>query len=143
MMQQYLERIRQTVTGWPGMSAQPHRFGGTEFNLGSVEVGHLHHNGMVDIPFNSKLRDQLIAEGRAEPHHMLRETGWISFYIRSEVDVERAIWLFRLSYLFNATRGSQRASLKDAVDVPTAVAALQLSQPLADVFQRVTGGATS
>ena len=137
-MREQIELIKQTVTGWPGMTANPHRFGGLEFNLGTVEVGHIHSNGMVDIPFNSKIRTQLLIEKKAEPHHLLPETGWISFYIRSEADVEQALWLFRLSYLFNATRGSQKTALKDVLNVPAEVEALHLSAALRAVFDGVT-----
>jgi len=133
-MRDKIEHIKQTVTAWPGVTVSPHRFGGLEFNLGGVEIGHIHHNGMVDIPFNSKIRSQLLAEHRAEPHHLLPETGWITFYIRSEADVEQAIWLFRLSYLFYASRGSQKAALKGVLDVPSEVEALHPSDALLAAF---------
>ncbi|MBI3739827.1 MAG: DUF5519 family protein, partial [Chloroflexi bacterium] len=45
-----------------------------------------------------KIRDEIVAAGEAEPHHVLPETGWVSFYIRVEPDVERAIQLLRRSY---------------------------------------------
>lgn len=129
-MREKIEQIKQTVTSWPEVTSQPHRFGGLEFNLGSVEIGHIHHNGMVDIPFNSKIRAQLLAERKAEPHHLLPETGWITFYIRSAADVEQALWLFRLSYLFYASRGSQKAALKGLLDIPAAVDDLHPSEAL-------------
>lgn len=137
-MHEFVEQVRTTVTSWPGITANPHRFGGIEFNLDTVEVGHIHSNGMVDIPFNSKIRDQLLAEQKAEPHHLLPETGWITYYIRSAADVQQAIWLFRLSYLFNATRGARRAALKDQVDVPQSFAALQPSAEMQTVFAKVS-----
>jgi hypothetical protein len=133
-----LDQIRSTVTGWPGMTAQPHRFGGTEFNLGTTEIGHMHSNGMIDIPFNSKLRTQLLTEQAAEPHHLLPETGWISFYLREPTDVERAIWLFRLSYLFHATRRQTQAMVADALDVDAAIAALPMTPALRTAFAGVT-----
>ncbi|MCA0455211.1 MAG: DUF5519 family protein [Chloroflexi bacterium] len=132
-----VEQVKNTVSAWAGITVNPHRFGGLEFNLGTVEVGHIHSDGMVDIPFNSKIRTQLLAERKAEPHHLLPETGWITYYIRSAGDVEQAIWLFRLSYLFNATRGAQKAALKDAVNVPEAFAALQPSAELQAIFGSV------
>jgi Family of unknown function (DUF5519) len=137
-MREKIEHIKETVTAWPGMTANPHRFGGLEFNLGAVEIGHLHLNGMVDIPFNSKIRSQLLAEKLAEAHHLLPETGWITFYIRSAADVEQAIWLFRLSYLFYASRGSQKAALKDVMDVPSEVEALHPSEALRAAFVGAT-----
>ena len=92
------ERIRQTVLTWEGVIALPHRFGGIEYQLRKRELGHIHGDHMLDIPFPKKVRDELIANRMAEPHHMLSDTGWISFYIREPADVERAIALLSRSY---------------------------------------------
>ncbi len=92
------ETIQAAVLAWTGVTAHPHRFGGTEFRLGSREIGHMHGDWLVDIPFPTKVHDELVAAGRAELHHVLPDSGWISFYIREEADVQRAIDLLRLSY---------------------------------------------
>jgi hypothetical protein len=94
------ERIKQAVLSWEDVEAHPHRFGGTEYRIGRRELGHVHGNELVDIPFPKKVRDEIVAAGQAEPHHILPETGWVSFYIREEPDVERAIGLLRKSYEF-------------------------------------------
>ena len=80
------------------MEAHPHRFGGTEFCIGKREIGHIHGDSLVDIPFPKKVRDEIVSAGAAEPHHVLPETGWISFYLREEGDVEKAIALLKRSY---------------------------------------------
>lgn len=36
--------------------------------------------------------------GRAQPHHVLPHTGWVSKQIRGDDDVGEVIELFRLSY---------------------------------------------
>lgn len=90
--------IEAAVLSWPGTRANPHRFGGVEFTLGTREIGHLHGNSLADIPFPTKVRDELIAAGLAQPHHILPDTGWISFRIRSDEDVQAAIALFKRSY---------------------------------------------
>jgi len=92
------DTIRDTVTGWEGASARPHRFGRTEFQFGTREIGHIHGDTLVDIPFPTKVRDEIIAEGLAQSHHVLPESGWISFYIRRAEDVQGAIELFHRSY---------------------------------------------
>jgi hypothetical protein len=65
------EKIHAAVTSWPGVTAHPHRFGGTEYRLGKRELGHIHGDALVDIPFPLKVRDEVVAAGRAEPHHIL------------------------------------------------------------------------
>ena len=65
------ERINTTVLNWDGVSAHPHRFGGTEYRLDEREIGHIHGERLVDVPLTKKARDQAILEGKAEPHHIL------------------------------------------------------------------------
>ena len=90
--------ITEVVTSWPGVTAQPHRFGGVEYVIGKRELGHIHGDALVDIPFPKKVRDEIVTAGRAQPHHILPETGWISFYIRQPEDIEKAIVLLQKSY---------------------------------------------
>jgi len=92
------QRIHDAVLSWPGVSANPHRFGGMEYRLGKRELGHVHGDHLVDIPFPKKVRDELVAAGRAEPHHVLPRSGWVSFYLNEPADVERAIALLRQSF---------------------------------------------
>ena len=90
--------ITEAVASWPGVTSQPHRFGGVEYVIGRREVGHIHGDHLVDIPFPKKVRDEIVAAGRAQPHHILPETGWVSFYIRQEDDIGKAIALLHESY---------------------------------------------
>ena len=92
------EAIKTTVSAWDGITAHAHRFGGTEYRLGDREIGHVHGDGLVDIPFPTKVRNEIVTAGQAQPHHVLPESGWVSFYIRKPGDVERAIGLLRRSY---------------------------------------------
>ncbi len=80
------------------MTAHSHRFGGVEFRLGKVELGHLHGDRLADLPFPTKLRNELVQEGRALPHHVLPSSGWVSRSIRDTSDVDEVIALFRLNY---------------------------------------------
>ena len=92
------QKIEETALDWEGIVSQPHRFGGTEFLLGRREVGHIHGDHLLDIAFPKPVHDELVATGQAEPHHILPDSGWISFYLKEEGDVDRAIALLRRSY---------------------------------------------
>ena len=97
-MQDIAERIEHEVASWPGVAAHEHRFGGVEFRVGHRELGHLHGARWADLRFQKRVRDMLVETGRAQPHHVLPGTGWVSRQIRSEEDVAEVIELFRLSY---------------------------------------------
>jgi hypothetical protein len=103
------EQIHKAAMSWPGVAAQPHRFGGTEYRLGKREIGHIHGDHLVDIPFPKNVRNELVAAGVAEPHHILPNSGWISFYIKRGDQVESAIGLLRRSYDLAADRKEGRA----------------------------------
>ena len=91
-------QITHEVAGWDGVSVAPHRFGGIEFLVGRRELGHLHGHHLADLPFPVRVREQLVAEGKAQPHHILPESGWVSDVIRGPSDVAAVIALFRLNY---------------------------------------------
>jgi luciferase-like monooxygenase len=97
-MEDIAERIEREVGAWEGVSTVVHRFGGVEFRLGRREIGHLHGARWADLPFHKGIRDMLVETGRAQPHHVLPHTGWVSKQIRSAEDVDEVIELFRLSY---------------------------------------------
>ena len=98
MTAQLTSRVIDEVSSWDGVTVHPHRFGGVEFRVGRRELGHVHRHGLVDLPFPVAIREQLVAAGRAEPHHVLPESGWVSLRVVGAADVDRAIELFRLNY---------------------------------------------
>jgi hypothetical protein len=94
-----MRKLEEQVGAWPHVSVHPHRFGGREFRIGNAELGHLHIGGTVDIPFPRAVRDALLADGLAEEHRWVPNSGWTTFHVRSEGDFRHALWLMRLSYL--------------------------------------------
>ena len=98
MADSFATRIAREVTSWNDVVAAPHRFGGLEFRVGRRELGHLHGSRLADLPFPIAIRKQLVAGGRAERHHILPDSGWVSVRIRGEDDVQVVIELFRLNY---------------------------------------------
>jgi hypothetical protein len=102
------EQITTAVLSWEGVTAHPHRFGGTEYRLERREIGHIHGDHLVDIPFPRKVRDEVVAAGLAQPHHILPESGWISFYLQEPNDVENAIALLRRSFELAVHQQSRR-----------------------------------
>ncbi|HEU5363666.1 MAG TPA: luciferase family protein [Gaiellaceae bacterium] len=97
-MEDIAGRIEREVGSWEGVTIGAHRFGGVEFRLGRRALGHLHGERWADLRFHQGVRDMLVDTGRAQPHHVLPHTGWVSKQIRSEDDIAAVIELFRLSY---------------------------------------------
>jgi Luciferase len=92
-----IEAVRAAVSSWDGVTTHEHRFGGVEFRLGRRELGHLHPR-FADLPFPPRVRDELVTGGRAKPHHVLPQSGWVTVPMRTAVEVANVIALFRQNY---------------------------------------------
>lgn len=98
MAESIQQAIVREVSSWPGVTTGRHRFGGIELRYGPRELGHIHGNRLADLPFPLLVRNELVAAGRAEPHHIHPDSGWVSVFIHDESDVVRVIDLFRMNY---------------------------------------------
>ena len=89
--------VEAEILDWPDVVVERGRFNSTTFLYGRREIGHIHVDGVADLPFSRAVRDELISEGRAQPHRP-GFPGWVSYYIRTPEDVPGAIELFRTNY---------------------------------------------
>ena len=87
MNTQITETIKDEILKWPGITTEPNRFGRIEFLVNKKEMGHLHGERLADLPFAIEIRKELVASGRALPHHIYPESGWVSYWIRNSGDI--------------------------------------------------------
>ena len=125
-------KISDQISLWDDITIHPHRFGGIEFQLNGKEIGHIHNFGTMDILFGNKLREALVFEELAKPHHIFPQTGWISYYFESENDIKNAVWLLRLSHLLN----SLKQKIITVEQLETRVEALKVSQTIKEIVIR-------
>src|SRR5580700_4993812 len=98
-----IEAVRDAVGSWEGVTVHEHRFGGIEFRIGRRELGHLHPS-FADLPFPRRVRDELVAAGRARPHHVLPDSGWVTVPMRTASEVAGVIELLRQNYAASVRR---------------------------------------
>ena len=99
MRRELMAEIEREVASWPGVTIGLHEMGGgQEFRYGRVELGHLHGDFCADLPFTRKIRDELLAAGRAEVHPPLPDSGWVRRSLATVDDAQAIIELFRLNY---------------------------------------------
>jgi len=91
------EAVIREVSSWEGVTVHDHRFGGVEFRVGRRELGHL-HDRFADLPFPRRIRDELIAAGRARPHHVLPDSGWVTVPMRTSDEAKGVVELLRQNY---------------------------------------------
>ena len=112
------EVVAREVSGWPGVEAKPHRYGGVEFRVMGHEIGHLHGSRLADLPFPTRMRKELVAEGKAQPHHLLPQTGWVSYYPHGLEDASAVVELFRLNYEHLVERSRKKAEKATTSGIP-------------------------
>jgi hypothetical protein len=96
--QSIAEQIHSEVASWPDVTVEMHGRGMIFFRVGRREIGHLHGNQLADLPFPVRIRKELVAAGKADLHYLHPKSGWITYYIRNESDVEPILNLFKLNY---------------------------------------------
>jgi Family of unknown function (DUF5519) len=97
--QRATERITETVSAWPGVSAGPGRRGEFAFTLRGREIGHLHGDHAAHFGFPKKIWVDLKEQGRIEDHPVFPgRHGLGARRIESESDVDDVIALLRLNY---------------------------------------------
>ena len=91
-------RIQQEVASWPEVTVEGHRGGIIFFMVRRREIGHIHGNRFADLPFPVRIREELVASGKAGLHYLHPKSGWVTRYIQREEDAEQIIELFRMNY---------------------------------------------
>jgi hypothetical protein len=132
-----VERIIQLVKALDGIETAPHRFGGVEFQIEGREIGHIHRNGLVDIPFHKRIKEQLLAEDKADDHHILPEAGWISFHARSDDDIDHAVWLLKLAYVYTIRNMQRQNRVPAGVAEDVVLKTLSLSPDMRAILDRL------
>jgi len=91
------EIFEQAISRREEIHFAPHRFGGIGFFVERNEIGHLHGNGLLDLLVGKPARTDLINKGLAMPHHVLPDSGWISFWLSRPSEACHALELFELA----------------------------------------------
>ncbi len=110
MDDELLAKIEREVKSWPGVTTGDTGRGGLQFSYGRVELGHLHGSSFADLPFPKKVRDDLIAQGRASVHPPLPDSGWVRRRMDGPEDAEAVIELFRMNYDRAKARDERRVA---------------------------------
>ncbi|MVN90661.1 luciferase domain-containing protein [Mucilaginibacter aquatilis] len=93
-----IDEIETEVSKWKGVKITSHKYGGLQFNYKQKEIGHIHGNGMLDVLLNKTSKQYISDNKRVREHHSIKSSGWISFSIVSNNDVQMALKLLAMAY---------------------------------------------
>jgi hypothetical protein len=112
----FMDEIEEEVLSWQKTKSGFHKYGGIQFDTGKKEIGHIHSNGLLDILFSKEIKERLIAENKVIEHHIFKNSGWISFFIRTKQDKNAALELLKYSYELKFNPEPQRKKLYHGVE---------------------------
>ncbi|MFC5366402.1 luciferase family protein [Salinirubrum litoreum] len=126
MSDEAIDRILRRVATWPGVTITepgatptgatllPEQDGGASTVEPPVEgsliridenvVAGVRADGLLDVPVDRRLRDQLLTEGRADRHPVAPSANRVSYRIGGPADVSGAMWLLRVVHLAHCCR---------------------------------------
>jgi hypothetical protein len=93
-----ISAVERDAQRLPDVNLGVHRFGGIGFFYRGEEMSHIHGNGLLDCFVGRRNRDLLLGESSGvTAHHVFPSSGWISFFVKSPDDVERALELIQIA----------------------------------------------
>jgi hypothetical protein len=96
--------IKREVTSWSGVQEEREASGTVALRYGEHELGRLDlADGTADLPVPQEIRDDLLLEGRAEPHRAGSE-DLVSYPVEGEEDL--AVVLEILGANYDRARGA-------------------------------------
>lgn len=97
--QSFREKIKETVTSWPGVEAGPGSRGEFAFKIGRHEIGHLHGDRLAHFSFSRETGAELREHGRVGPHPVNPKSPKLgSRQINDDNDMQDVIALMRMNY---------------------------------------------
>ncbi len=92
-----IARLDRALLAWEGVRAAAGRFDSVRYTVGTREIGHVHRDGIADLPFPRRVREEVLASGRADVHRA-GVAGFVSAPVRRPEEIAGVVALFRLNY---------------------------------------------
>ena len=101
------QELRQRILNLPGVTERPNAgIHEDAFFVGRTMFMHIHGSGHCDVRLSKAEQEQVLAEGKAQPHRWAPEAGYVTFVVRRHEDLEPALDLIRMSHRYFADKAS-------------------------------------
>ncbi len=109
---EFYQPIAEAVEKFPGIQCNPNHINGTEFKVAGKDLGHVHTMGVADILFPKTAINYLIKHKIAK-FHLWTPYMAIMFPVKAIDDMEKAIWLFKESYILHVLDLKKEGHMND------------------------------
>lgn len=99
--------LRQQILSLPSVTERPDAgIHEDAFFVGRTMFMHVHGHGYCDIRLSKAEQERVLAENKARPHRWAPEAGYVTFIVKDEEDLERAMDLIRMSHQYFASKAN-------------------------------------
>tara|TARA_B100000809_G_scaffold52464_1_gene47791 strand:+ start:448 stop:897 length:450 start_codon:yes stop_codon:yes gene_type:complete len=105
VFQKMIEIVKWTKK-LPYVTSKYHKYGGLEFQVNGKEICHIHGDGLTDVLLTRRVANDIIKSTFAQEHHVISDSGWISYQIKKESDIEELKGIIKQSYSNKTTPNS-------------------------------------
>jgi len=110
-----IETMEAMALQLPGVVPTRHRYGGFGFAFAGNEFAHLHGNGLLDVKLTRERAAEIVASGRAEPHHVFGPSAWISFRLKSPDDCAEGLEILRAALAITEEKRLGKEEVKQPI----------------------------
>lgn len=127
--------LTERAGAWFNVSLVPHSPRAVSFQLDEASMGILHHDGLLEIPVPAPIRTVLVEEGFAVAHSDRPGTDWVAVHLDEADDMNSAVLLLRLSYLYRRLLRSQNPATLRRIRIE--VRQYALPEPLETIYEKM------
>ena len=99
------EELRRRILALPGVTEKANAgIHEDAFFVGRTMFMHIHGHGHCDIQLPKDVQQQVLAEGKAQPHRWAPERGYVTSIVRDEKDLDLTMELIRMAHQGVAAR---------------------------------------
>ena len=93
------QKLRQKILNLSGVTKRQNAgIHEDAFFVGRTMFMHIHGHGHCDIRLSKRDQERVLAEGKARPHRWAPEAGYVTFVVKDDEDLDRAMDLIRMSH---------------------------------------------
>ena len=95
--------LRQRILALPGVTEKPNAgIHEDAFFVSRRMFMHIHGRGHCDICLPKDVQQQVLADGKAQPHRWAPEKGYVTAIVRDEQNLDSTMELIRISHQYFA-----------------------------------------
>jgi hypothetical protein len=101
------QELRHNILTLPGVTERQNAgIHEDAFFVRGIMFMHIHGQSHCDIRLAESDQKQVLAERKARPHRWAPEAGYVTFVVKQEEDLDRAMNLIRMSHQYFARRSN-------------------------------------